>query len=180
MVKLFNLLTLLFILFAISCTEQHKPFEHWKQIAQERKNADVSDLVFDEQGNKRYLDENGVLVSEGDAGGDAGAMISAADIYSQFCFTCHGANGEGNAAMKGRNFQDSVWQDEATDEEIHLAIKEGTTAIMNKHGDVFEKIKQRKSYTPFTGLMLPSGGRSPTLTDEQVNDMIKVIRGFRR
>ena len=59
----------------------------------------------------------------------------AAEIFTQRCTTCHGADGSGNgpaaAALnpKPRNYSDAVWQASVTDEKLATTITKGGPAV---------------------------------------------------
>ncbi len=63
------------------------------------------------------------------------AAGQAAEIFTQRCTTCHGADGSGNgpaaAALnpKPRNYSDAAWQAATTDEKISQAIVKGGPAV---------------------------------------------------
>ena len=163
------------------CLEQYKPFSFWKKLEEERVAAKMSGVTMDIDGNIKYLDDEGKLQVKASETVDPKLTETADQIYSNFCVTCHGANGEGVAAVGGRNFQDSVWQKETTDEQIYLAIKVGTAAIKTDYPDIYAQIQGRSNFVEsrdFKGAMMPSGGRVPPLTEEQLQEMIKKIRTF--
>lgn len=179
----------LFVLFlglGSSCMDQYKPFTFWKKIEEERIAAKNNGKVYALNGDRKYLDDQGILQVE--AAADKGKMEpeTADSIYASVCAVCHDADGaaKANPALKARDFTDGIWQDEASDAEIALVIKVGTMAFISSSGDdsvkeAFEKIKKRKSYTKFQGTMPPSGAKVPAMTDEQIQEMVKKIRSFR-
>ncbi|MCB9735824.1 MAG: c-type cytochrome [Deltaproteobacteria bacterium] len=63
------------------------------------------------------------------------AAITANQIFSERCVTCHGERGQGDgpgsAALdpKPRNFTDHAWQQSVTDEHIEKIIKFGGSAV---------------------------------------------------
>lgn len=67
------------------------------------------------------------------AAGDPAAQ--AAEIFTQRCATCHGADGSGNgpaaAALnpKPRNYADAAWQASVTDEKLATTIVKGGAAV---------------------------------------------------
>ena len=73
------------------CVEQHKPYEHWKQIHKERMKANKPSLK---------LTEDNVL--PWDAAANQGEeVVDGKALYGQFCASCHGKTGkaDGAAAM---------------------------------------------------------------------------------
>ena len=166
-----------------SCLDQYNPLSYWKQLEDERMAAKMSGVTLDLDGNTKYLDETGKLMVRKSEQVDPKLLETADQIYDNFCSTCHGAGGEGVAAVGGRNFQDSQWQNEATDEQILLAIKVGTNGIKSDYPDVFEQIKKRTNFVEsrdFKGGMMASGGRVPALTDSQLDEMVKKVRSFKK
>lgn len=164
-----------------ACMEQYKPFAFWKKLEEERNSAKTNGEVVARNGDVKYLDDDGkLIVKKASADGEDPKLSETADqIYSNFCATCHGQNGEGMAAVGGRNFQDSVWQKVASDEQIKLALKVGTAAIMSDYPEVYAKIKERPgNLGVLKGTMMPSGGRVPALTEQQIDDLIKKVRSF--
>ena len=163
-----------------ACMEQYKPFAFWKKLEEERKSAQTNGEVVARNGDVKYLGEDGkLIVKKASAGEDPKLSETADQIYGSFCSTCHGQNGEGVAAVGGRNFQDSVWQKVATDEQIKLALKVGTAAIKTDYPEVYAEVQKRPGdLGVFKGTMMPSGGRVPALTDQQIDDLIKKVRSF--
>ena len=96
----------------------------------------------------------------------AGAMSSrAADIketYNKDCARCHGVDGKGETKMGKRlgakDYTDPKVQDELKDEAAVKAIKDGY------------KTKEGKQ------VMKPAEG----LTDEQVKELVKYMRSFKK
>ena len=164
-----------------ACMEQYKPFAFWKKLEDERNSSKTNGEVIARNGDIKYLGEDGKLVvKKANASGEDPKLSESADqIYSSFCSTCHGQNGEGMAAVGGRNFQDGVWQKVATDDQIKLALKVGTAAIKTDYADVYAEIQKRPGdLGVLKGTMMPSGGRVPALTDQQIEDLVKKIRSF--
>ncbi|MFK7824207.1 MAG: c-type cytochrome [Oligoflexales bacterium] len=163
-----------------ACMEQYKPFAFWKKLEEERKSAQTNGEVIARNGDVKYLGDDGKLVVEkADTGEDPKLSETADQIYGSFCSTCHGQNGEGMAAVGGRNFQDAVWQKVATDEQIKLALKVGTAAIKTDYPEAYAEVQKRPGDLGiFKGTMMPSGGRVPALTDLQIDELIKKIRSF--
>lgn len=87
----------------------------------------------------------------------------AASNYSNFCATCHGATGKGNgpAAMalnpKPKDFADCKTMAKITDETLFKAIHGGGQTV---------------GLSP----MMPAWGGS--LTDQQIHDLVRYVRGF--
>lgn len=175
-----------FALFScLGCMEQYKPWAFWNQLEQERLAAESHQLVTGVNGEIKTLAEDGTLVVETPDSGEgqpAGDSNDIASVYSIRCAACHGPDGGGNAALKARNFKDKTWQAEATDAQIVAVIKHGTTALLNgTEPEIFKAIQSRPGYSaePYTGAM-PANGAIPTpvLTDEQLDAMVQLIRGF--
>ncbi|NRA43906.1 MAG: cytochrome c [Oligoflexales bacterium] len=164
-----------------SCLDQYKPFAWWKQLEEERNSAKSNGEVIARNGDVKTLGEDGkLIVMKANVSGEDPKLTETADqIYGSFCSTCHGQNGEGVAAVGGRNFQDSVWQKLATDDQMRLALKVGTAAIKTDYPDVYAEVQKRPGdLGVYKGTMMPSGGRVPALTDQQIDDLIKKIRTF--
>lgn len=85
------------------------------------------------------------------------APIEPYTLYQEHCAKCHGASGAADNwrgyMYFARNFRDKQWQNKHTDADILADINKGPRIMPS-----FEK----------------------TLSEEQKNALIRVIRGFRR
>lgn len=85
-------------------------------------------------------------------------------MFSTVCATCHGADGTGNGpgaqalTIKPRNYTDTTWQANVTDEQIKEIILKGGQGVGKS----------------------PTMPPSPHLADqpEVLNGLVKLIRGF--
>ena len=180
-----NFFLVLATVFSASCLDQYNPLPFWEKIENERQMSLNPDIIVAADGRRISLGEDGKLVV---AAADTPAYDPSADsaekIYSGLCALCHGKKGEGVRGNPARAFTDAVWQREATDADIAWIIRNGTMALMqsaNTDDDteangVLERLKARSTFKPLTGGMAAGGGR--TLTDEQVEDLVQLIRSF--
>jgi mono/diheme cytochrome c family protein len=89
----------------------------------------------DASSSAEEADEETGEVEEEQGEEPAEAQAEAQKIFATRCFTCHGANGEGNgpgsAALvpKPRNFTDASWQTSVTDDHIAKIIQYGGAAV---------------------------------------------------
>ena len=64
-----------------------------------------------------------------------GTANSAPQLYRKYCVSCHGSDGRAKTSKgkfsHARDFTDSEWQDEVTDERIYNAIMNGRSARGN-------------------------------------------------
>ncbi len=74
------------------------------------------------------MEKAGVVVSEAKA-------AAAQQLFSSFCTTCHGSEGKGDGPAvtplmdpKPASFADNAWQDDRSDEDLLLVIREGGAA----------------------------------------------------
>jgi cytochrome c oxidase cbb3-type subunit 3 len=51
-------------------------------------------------------------------------------IYQQFCFACHGSEGEGNQTLGAPNLVDDIWLYGNSDAQLHTTISKGRSGIM--------------------------------------------------
>ena len=51
-------------------------------------------------------------------------------IYQQFCFACHGQQGEGNPALGAPNLTDDIWLYGDSDTQLHTSIAKGRSGVM--------------------------------------------------
>ena len=129
------------------CTEQHRPEGHWEKLQKEREIAHAK---------LPQLNKDGSLV-------DAGAeqVVDAAQLYQNYCASCHGAQGAGDgpAGMalnpKPRNLTDVAWQESVDDERIYTVLEKGGTAI------------------GISATMAPWGG---VMNDKEITAMVEYIR----
>jgi len=106
------------------------------------------------------------MMSGGTMGGKmyaAQVTQAAASDYSNFCVSCHGASGQGNgpaaAALnpKPKDFADCKTMAKITDETLFKAIHDGGQTV------------------GLSPMMPPWGG---SLTEPQIHDLVRYIRGF--
>jgi len=94
---------------------------------------------------------------------EAEVQITAAELYSQCCATCHGITGEGNGpsaaslSTKPRNFTDCRTMSTISDETAFKVIKKGGGA---------------------NGLNSSMPSWADALTDEQIRMLIGYVRHF--
>ncbi len=93
---------------------------------------------------------------------DLNAPQNPMQIYTQYCYTCHGGSGLGDGpiakdtSIVPTNFTDVQWQDRTSDEAIRRVIREGGSAVGKSSG-------------------MPGWG---TIFDKQMGGLVKVIRSF--
>ena len=150
-------ITLLAVMTSCSqCTEQHDPSADIKKFSIERENANKKKILLTAEGKIPAKEEPASAVAAA-TGGEA--------KYQQFCTPCHGADGaaQGPTAQamspKPRDFTEASWQDSVDDERIAKVIKEGGTAV------------------GLSPTMAPWGAM---LSSSEVDDMVKLIRSFRK
>jgi cytochrome c oxidase cbb3-type subunit 3 len=51
-------------------------------------------------------------------------------LYQQFCFACHGQEGEGNQALGAPNLADDIWLYGNSDSQLHHTISKGRSGMM--------------------------------------------------
>jgi len=93
---------------------------------------------------------------------EALAGLRGAELYTRYCATCHGSNGEGG--INPFNPRESVttlnspdYLSQASDEDIHRSIAEGVTG---------------------TGMVALSQQQGGPLTDEEIERLVAFIRGW--
>lgn len=142
---------LVFLTSCKGCVEQHDPTSDWEKFEKESSHANQPDPK---------LMDDGSLPPKEDAG-DAVAANPIEQKYSNFCASCHGAEGRGDgpagSALKPppRNFV--AWKDNVTDEYIAKVIREGGAAV------------------GLSASMAPWGS---VLSEDELNGMVKLIRNF--
>lgn len=94
-------------------------------------------------------------------GGTAGV---GHDLFVSSCSACHGSSGEGVPGL-GKALRDSPFVDSKSDEDLIAFVKAGRP-IWDAENT--------------TGLDMPSKGGNPALTDEQLADIVKYIRGIHK
>jgi cytochrome c553 len=78
------------------------------------------------------------------------AARDARTLYNTKCALCHGRDGKSNPALKAakvRNFNDSEWQKERSDEQLRRSIEAG------KEGTLMRAFKDEISAEEITGLI---------------------------
>ncbi|MEZ4744197.1 MAG: cytochrome c [Bdellovibrionota bacterium] len=140
--------------FQFSCTEQHDPTKHHKQIKEEHHRAQMEVPKLTEDGKipvKQVEGEQQVSEVE--------------KKYKSFCSSCHGEAGDANAPAglalnpRPRDFTDAKWQDATTDERIAKVIKEGGASV------------------GLSATMAPWGAM---FNDAQIKEMVGFIRHFKK
>lgn len=140
-----------------SCTEQHDPTKN-REIAD--KESKIANRTL------RTLTDDGKLPKVEEASTEASQTVSAgAKKFAQFCAGCHGTDGSANTPTgqalnpHPRNFTDAKWQESVDDARIAKVIKEGGASV------------------GLSPTMSPWGSM---LSDAEVNDIVKMIRGFKK
>ena len=152
-------LSALYLTSCTQCTEQHDPGPDHARFKTERQQANADQPKLTKEGK---IPEKKVAVAEG--GEEAGGN-SAQKKYAMFCVTCHGADGAAASATaqamnpKPRNFTDAAWQGSVDDARIAKVIKEGGASV------------------GLSATMAPWGA---LLSDEEINGMVEMIRGFKK
>lgn len=57
-------------------------------------------------------------------------------VFSTFCFACHGADGTGNQVLGAPNLTDDIWLYSSTSEFIADAVENGLNGVMPAHGEL--------------------------------------------
>lgn len=144
-----------------ACTEQHNPRPDHERFKQERKIGNAPIKKLNKDGSLPKVAE----VKTTAAAGSASTENSGVKKYQQFCAPCHGADGSASgptaSAMnpKPRAFVDGSWQSATDDAKIAKVIKEGGAAA------------------GLSPTMAPWGSM---LSDEEVGQMVKLIRSFKK
>jgi len=105
------------------------------------------------------------LTETGDLPTPGGPAVSIDQRYTDFCASCHGAQGGGDGPAglalnpKPRNLQDAAWQDATAEDRIYKVIKEGGTSV------------------GLSAMMAPWGA---VLNDDEIKAMVTKVRSFRK
>jgi mono/diheme cytochrome c family protein len=145
----------LFVLGGCECMDQYRTApKQWEKLREERELAHRVLPKLTEEGKIPVVDK---------AAGSPAAV--AEEKYQALCASCHGANGDGQTPMAAalkpspRNFTDAGWQGKVDDAHIAKIIKSGGAAV------------------GLSPMMAPWGG---VLTDEEIQQIVKKIRGFKK
>ncbi len=151
----FFLAGILFVLGGCGCMDQyHAAPKQWEKLREER---ELAHRVLPK------LTEDGKIPVVDKAAGSSANV--GEEKYQAFCASCHGASGDAKTAMAAaltpppRNFTDAAWQAKVDDAHIAKTIKGGGAAV------------------GLSPTMAPWGG---VLTDEEIAEVVKKIRAFKK
>ncbi|NRA65207.1 MAG: cytochrome c [Pseudobacteriovorax sp.] len=146
-----------------ACTEQHDPRGDRELFKQEEATGNKKPTKLQADGTlPPKTDDDSAATSTGAV---AATQSAGATKYANFCSPCHGADGgaDGPTAMamnpKPRDLRDAAWQDSVDDAHITKVIKEGGVAV------------------GLSATMAPWG---QVVSDEEIKEMVTLIRGFRK
>lgn len=141
-----------------ACTEQYDPRGNRERIANEMAVANKPQMKLTPEGE---IPAKPVAQAGAAAPADSDPGLAK---FQQFCATCHGPEGRGDAPAaasmnpKPRNFHDAAWQGKVTDEHIAKVIKEGGAAA---------------------GLSATMPAWGGALSDDDIQAVVKTIRSFK-
>ena len=113
----------LWLLVLCACLDQYDPRPQWEKFAAERELAHRTYPVLAEDGTLPQPDKQ------------LDPVAAVQEKYALYCSNCHGAKGGGDGIggvalnPKPRNFRDSIWQQNTTDDRILSVIKSGGPAV---------------------------------------------------
>jgi len=140
-----------------------QPF--WNQLSQERKKAHTPVIKLTAKGRLPSKQVDSSVANHKALPAKKANLAQADKDYSQMCASCHGLDGKGDTPMaqalnpRPRDFSDSAWQKEKSDEHIAKVIREGGTSV------------------GLSPLMAPWGGM---LDKERITSLVVKIRAFKK
>jgi len=101
---------------------------------------------------------------DGDEGGDdaTGDAAAGEDVFAGTCASCHGADAEGIDGV-GKPLADSDYVAETSSADLVIVVTDGRPADDPDNT---------------TGILMPPKGGNPSLTDEDIDDVVAYIKSL--
>jgi mono/diheme cytochrome c family protein len=149
----------------MSCMKQYDPKPFWNQLTRERQIAHAPTKKLTPQGTLKKPAAKASSTTSPSSKKPSIDLKQANKDFGQLCASCHGAQGKGDTPMaqalkpSPRDFSDSAWQQEKSDEHIAKVIREGGTSV------------------GLSPMMAPWGS---LLDDKRIKGLVAKIRKFKK